>query len=279
MKLTVLIDNNTLIDRYLIGEPGVSYLIQEGATQVLFDVGYSNAFITNACKMRLDLLQSDCIVLSHGHIDHTGGLDALIKLYAEAAFESMPYKRPQLIGHGHVFYDKILDGSISIGCTVPETTLRHHFNVTLSKTPVWLTDKLVFLGEIVRRHDFENRRPIGTVLTPTGKQPDFMLDDTALAYVGAQGLVIITGCSHAGICNIIDHARSVCGQDKVVDVIGGFHLMRPLAEQLAGTLAFFRKLRPKALHACHCVDLAAKIALAGSANLKEVGVGLSLVYA
>jgi 7,8-dihydropterin-6-yl-methyl-4-(beta-D-ribofuranosyl)aminobenzene 5'-phosphate synthase len=67
MKLTVLVDNNTLIDRYLIGEPAVSYFIEADGKRILYDVGYSDAFIRNAQKLNIDLLNLDCLVLSHGH--------------------------------------------------------------------------------------------------------------------------------------------------------------------------------------------------------------------
>ena len=71
MNLTILLDNNTFIDRYFLGEPGVSYLIEADGVKVLFDVGYSDAFIRNAHKLRLDLLDVDVVVLSHVHLDHT----------------------------------------------------------------------------------------------------------------------------------------------------------------------------------------------------------------
>jgi 7,8-dihydropterin-6-yl-methyl-4-(beta-D-ribofuranosyl)aminobenzene 5'-phosphate synthase len=278
MKITVLADNNTLIDRYFIGEPGVSYLIQDDSKQVLFDVGYSNAFIVNACKMNVNLLQSDFVVLSHGHLDHTWGLDPLLKLYTEAKIESIPFNSPTLLAHPDVFYTKSIDGLHEIGCTVPESKLKKHFDVKVTKTPFWLTDKLVFLGEIERTNDFENKEAVGVVHGKEGVMPDFLLDDTALAYKGEDGLIIITGCSHSGICNIIEYAKRVCGQNKVIDVIGGFHLMQCSAKQLENTLDYFRNLEPVELHACHCVDLYSKIALSGVANLKEVGVGLSLEY-
>ena len=137
---------------------------------------------------------------------------------------------------------------------------------------IWLTGGLVFLGEIPRRHPFEAAQPI-VEMRDTG-EPDFLPDDSALAYRSPAGLVIITGCAHAGICNIVDHARDVCGEERIVDIIGGFHLLDPKPAQLRGTLAYMKALNPEALHACHCTDLKSKIALAGVANLGEVGVGL-----
>ena len=77
MKLRVLEDNNTFIDEYYLGEPAVSYYIENENEKILFDTGYSDAFIQNAKKMSIDLNQVQKIVLSHGHNDHTGGLPYL----------------------------------------------------------------------------------------------------------------------------------------------------------------------------------------------------------
>ena len=109
-------------------------------------------------------------------------------------------------------------------------------------------------------------------------EDDQVIDDSAIVYRSPKGLVIITGCSHAGICNIIEYARQICGDQRVVDVIGGFHLLNPPAHQLDGTIAYLKTLQPEAVHACHCTDLASKIALSGVVPLKEVGVGLSITY-
>ena len=72
MKLTVLEDNNTYIDMYYLGEPAVSYYIEDGNDRILFDVGYSDAFMINAKKMGIDLDKVNKLVISHGHDDHTG---------------------------------------------------------------------------------------------------------------------------------------------------------------------------------------------------------------
>ena len=71
MKCRVLMDNNTIIDRYFTGEPGLSFLIEAEGKRILFDTGYSNAFLGNAKKLEENLLNLDYIVFSHGHLDHT----------------------------------------------------------------------------------------------------------------------------------------------------------------------------------------------------------------
>jgi 7,8-dihydropterin-6-yl-methyl-4-(beta-D-ribofuranosyl)aminobenzene 5'-phosphate synthase len=278
MKLTVLIDNNTLIDRYFLGEPGVCYLIEDGCKKILFDVGYSEAFIANARKLSIDLLDIDEVVLSHGHLDHTWGLEALLRLHSEAAGEKLPHKKPRLLAHPLAFSPKKSKRLPQLGTLLSKEVLSSFFNLELSRQPVFLTERLVFLGEIERLNDFEAQKPLGKAIHNGVEVDDYLPDDTALAYISSQGLVIVTGCSHSGICNIVEHARKVCGVQAIVDIIGGFHLLNPPARQLQGTLDYMQKLAPSALHACHCTDLPSKIALAKAANLKEVGVGLALEY-
>ena len=287
MKLTVLIDNNTLIDRYYRGEPGVSYFIETGTSRVLFDVGYSDAFLLNARTAGLDPLTAEYVVLSHGHIDHTGGLDALLKAYMEARFERGRTTMPQLVAHPDALMPKFMtteNGAFSIGSPISAAVLGLSFDLRTSRRPLWLDDRLVFLGEIERVTDFEEPDPIGrrtesaSGSTDDNAEPDELLDDTAMAYLADDGLVIITGCSHAGICNIVETARRVTGVDKVIDIIGGFHLLDPPQAQLEGTVEYLRRLELPQLHACHCTDLHSKIALSAAAPLKEVGSGLVIEY-
>jgi 7,8-dihydropterin-6-yl-methyl-4-(beta-D-ribofuranosyl)aminobenzene 5'-phosphate synthase len=278
MKLTVLLDNNTLIDRYLLGEPGVSYLIEDDGKRILFDVGYSDAFIKNAQKLAVNLLDIDFVLLSHSHLDHTWGLAPLVRLYTEARIEGLNLKLPRLITHPSTFLSRTVDNLPEIGSLLTDVKLSRHFQLEPSRRPVWLTDRLVFLGEIERKNDFEARNPLGRIVEDGEERDDFVPEDSALAYKSPRGLVIITGCSHAGICNIVDYAKKVCAEQKIADIIGGFHLLNPSAEQLQGTIAYMRALHPDAVHACHCTDLNSKIALAKVVNLQEVGSGLKLEY-
>ncbi|MDQ1351052.1 MAG: 7,8-dihydropterin-6-yl-methyl-4-(beta-D-ribofuranosyl)aminobenzene 5-phosphate synthase [Acidobacteriota bacterium] len=278
MQLTVLVDNNTYIDRYFYGEPGVSYLIQEDDLKILFDVGYSDLLIKNAQKMDISLWDVDSIVISHGHIDHTGGLEPLIKYYTEAVAEHIPHRQASLVAHPLAFNRKQKENFMDIGSLITKEKLALHFQLNFSQKPLWLSDKLVFLGEIERTDDFEAQRPLGKRVVDNIAEDDYLMDDSALVYKSPGGMVIITGCSHAGICNIVAYAGKVCREERIVDIIGGFHLLQPGEIQLQKTLAYLKETKPKTLHACHCTDLRSKIALAGVLPLEEVGVGLRLEY-
>lgn len=285
MKLAILVDNNTLIDRYFLGEPALSIFIEVDGKRFLFDTGYSDAFLKNAQKLGIDLLDLDAVVISHGHIDHTWGLMALMRLYTEHNFENAAFsrpplqQRPQLIAHPAALESKTFQslGLGEIGSVFAPDKLARHFEMHLSKDPVWLSENLVFLGEIVRENDFESKQAIGEIVKKE-TSPDFLLDDTAMACKTPEGLVIIAGCSHAGICNTIEQAKRICGDERIVDVVGGFHLLEPTPEQMKGTLDYFAGLQAKTVHACHCTSLASKIKLASVAKLEETGAGLILQY-
>jgi 7,8-dihydropterin-6-yl-methyl-4-(beta-D-ribofuranosyl)aminobenzene 5'-phosphate synthase len=278
MKLSVLVDNNTLIDRYFLGEPAVSYFLETESVKVLFDVGYSDVFLRNAHKLRIDVCSADYVAISHGHVDHTGGLDVLVKECLEARLERRCQRCPQILAHPQALVPKYLDDGSSIGLTVSEHVLSAHFDVRTSTEPVWLDDKLVFLGQIPRKTAFEHSGPMDYRAGPKPGQkvPDDLVDDTALAYKGKEGVYVITGCSHSGICNIIERAREVTEMSRVLDVIGGFHLLSPEAHRLEETVRFFKKLSLRKLHACHCTDFHSRVALARTAEMEEVGSGLVL---
>ena len=278
MKLTVLLDNNTLIDRYFLGEPGVSYYIQTGGLNVLFDAGYSQAFISNATKMGIDLLDLDWVVLSHGHLDHTWGLGLLARHFVEALNEGLEVKKPGLLAHPDALCSRVDKHGMETGSLLGQAELEKNFRLHLTREPYYLSENLVFLGEIPRLNDYEAQKPTGKILLNGVQEDDYVRDDSALAYRSPDGLVVVSGCSHSGICNIIEHARTVFGWDRIVDVIGGLHLMGSESAQLLRTVEYFGKNKLDRLHACHCTDLNAKIALAGIVEVQEVGVGLELEY-
>ncbi len=278
LSLTVLADNNTLIDRYFSAEPGLSFLIQTEGKKILFDTGYSAVFLSNAMKMGINLRDLDCVVLSHGHLDHTWGLVPLVRLLTEATIEDIPHSVPELVAHPLCFCPKERLPLRNIGSILNETEARRQFRVNLSAKPAWITDDLVFLGEIPRKFPFEQVDPgKRKILLPDGRtEPDRLMDDSALAYRSDKGLVIITGCSHAGICTITEYAREVCDERTVVDIIGGLHLINPPAAQLRGTGEYLRGLRLQSVHACHCTSFASRLALAEYCPVQDTGVGLTL---
>ena len=271
LKVIVLADNNTLIDRYYTGEPAFSLYLEADGRRVLFDAGYSDVFLRNAGLLGLDLAKLDAVALSHGHNDHTWGLNHLMQHYDRRLVKN----KPQLIAHPLAFERKRADG-LEIGMALPRELLRSYFEIKEQTEPYKITDKLTFLGQIPRTA--EPPKALGKRLENGRETDDFCLDDTALVYDGAKGLVILTGCSHSGICNIIDYAVKVTGRKHIHDIIGGFHLLQTPAAELGRVVAWLQKSAPDVMHPCHCTDLAAKAALAASFHVAEVGAGLELDY-
>lgn len=278
LKITILADNHTLTDHYFLGEPGLSILLQEGDRKVLFDAGYSGVFMENAARMQISLLDLDFLVLSHGHLDHTWGLAPLVSYYTRSRLEGLPVSSPVLVAHPQAFACRVSRVLPNNGSLLGEGELSRFFEMKLTRGPFWISERLVFLGEVPRENSFEAR--VSRRIMIQGGQPvtDHLWDDSALVYNSPEGLVIITGCSHSGVCNIIEYARVVCGQEKIRDVLGGFHLLQPSREQLQGTLAYFKETGPREVHACHCTDLASLVALSRVANIQETGAGLVLHY-
>jgi len=278
MRLTVLVDNNTFIDRYFYGEPALSFFIELKNKKILFDTGYSDIFIKNARKMNINLLDLDFVVLSHGHPDHTWGLEPLIRLYSEAVQEKIAHKKPLLVAHPDAFLSREGEDGIEIGSLISLDKVSLPFEVILSKTPVWITDDVVFLGEVERKNDFEGKNPMGKIIRAEKREEDYLLDDSALVYKFEKGIVIITGCSHSGICNIIEYAKKICEEERVIDIIGGLHLLNPHKVQLDYTIEYMKTLKPSGLHACHCTDFKSRMALAEIVSFEETGVGLRIEY-
>lgn len=267
MKLKVLVDNNTFINMYYLGEPAVSYYIEDNGTNILFDTGYSRAYIDNAKKLGVNLHNIDKIVLSHGHDDHTGGLADFFK-------DKLAKDGIEVITHPESLNFKE-DDSEYIGSSMNREDLEKVCNLKLTKEPLQISENIIYLGEIPQSNDFEHRIPIGKCLINNEKIDDFVSEDSAIVYQSNKGLFIVTGCSHSGICNIIEYAKKVCKTERVYGVIGGFHLFE-IDERLKNTINYLKENNIKLLYPCHCISLKAKIEMGKQLDINEVGVGLEI---
>ena len=269
MKLTVLVDNHTYIDRYYLGEPAVSYLIEDGARVVLLDVGYSDVFIENAARMGIDLNRVTDIVLSHGHNDHTGGLSAFFARFSQ---------RVRLFAHPNALLSKRAEG-LDIGCPLSLEELREHTDVRLVTKPFALSEHVTILGEIPRVYAFEAGRAVGETQSACGCcwETDELADDTSLALTLPEGVFVVTGCAHAGVCNTVAYAKQVAGKERVTGVLGGFHLFEE-GDALTQTIRTLSELDVERVYPAHCTSLAVKSRLFAALATTEVGVGMTLEW-
>ena len=235
-KITIL---HNELDEFIEEDSGFSVLIETGKKKLLFDVSYSDDIIKNVEKGNIDLNNIDYLVLSHGHIDHTEGLRFI-------DFSQVK----NLLAHPDCFQKKYFSGMGHIGVPLFLNYLQQKTKVILMKEPYWIEkDKIVFLGQIPRKTDFEAQEPIGYL---ENKEGDFVLDDSAIAIRTDKGLIVISGCSHAGICNIIEYAREICNEDRIYAVLGGFHLFNK--EATDKTIEFIKNQGIEKIYPAHCLN-------------------------
>ena len=268
--ITILTDNNTITDRYFLGEPALSILIETETQKILFDTGYSDVFLKNAVKLNKDLGKLDFIVLSHGHNDHTGGLQYIIDLLKTEKH------KPEIVACKGVFCQRCDDIDGDFGCPVEKKQIESVFNTKYIKEPYFITENIVFLGEIPRNNGFEAKQPVG-VLKETNT-PDFVMDDSALAIKTEKGIILITGCSHCGIVNLCEYAKQVCKTYKIRSIIGGLHLKDAEENQVNKTADYLKSMGLESLYACHCTGFQAQCQLNSVTNLKETGSGLEIIF-
>lgn len=272
MKITILTDNTVPIGQPCQGEPAFSALV-EGEKKLLFDAGQSDCFLRNADNLGLSLEDVDIIVISHGHDDHIGGLYHLMERYKSRGIT----RRPTLVCHPWALAHRVLDGAAN-GNVLTRAALETYFDLRVTEESMALGNDLFFLGQIPRTCAFEHASNRAMVLKEGEWVPDTLPDDTGIACRTPEGLVVLIGCAHAGVCNTIRQAQTVTGMDRVRDVIGGFHLLSPTAERMEGTLSFLRSTGVEEMHPCHCTSFAARHALAGVCRIGEIGCGSVLEY-
>ncbi len=265
MKITILAENLTFTDEHFFGEPGPAYWIEADGKHILFDTGFSNLYIKNAKKLNVDLAKTDAIVLSHGHNDHATGI------------KDFPYpsKNISLITHPSCFIPKYKD-SIDIGASISIDEAEQNYNYIPSTKPYFITPNIAFLGEIPVTNDFEQRTQVGDIKIGDKTEPDYLIDDTAMAIRTSNGTIVITGCSHSGVCNIIDQAKNVFHTETISSILGGFHLRSANDDKLEKTTAFFKKNVTGTVYAGHCTGFKAKYMLNTKVHVKEPFVGESI---
>lgn len=273
MKLTVLLDNMVLPESEaseetaLKAEHGSSFCIETDGKKFLFDLGFTDLFATNASKLGFSLADVDAVIFSHHHYDHTGGIRTFLNI--------SPCR--QVIAH----VDAVLEHSDGENF-LKDNRGRFQF-AEVRSIPVSLTDNLIFLGEIPSSNDFEVRACWGKVVKGGVAIDDFCLDDSALIFRGAMGVVIITGCSHSGICNIVQYARKVAeqkwGLTKIEAVVGGFHLIEKSQAFLNRVTETLQQIGATNLYPSHCTDLSARIAFARAGlTVHPMGTGTRLEF-
>ena len=269
MKLTVLMDNHTYIDEYYLGEPAVSYLIEDGEHTILLDAGYSEAFIENARRMEIDLSRVTDIVLSHGHIDHTGGLPAFFKLFTQPV---------RLTAHPNAFWIKRYE-DMDAGSPIQVSQLPKNVIVNLTAQPKQISENVLYLGEIPRIYAFEMDRAVGETCACCGDEwmEDSLVDDTAVALSVPEGTFVVTGCAHSGVCNTVAAAKALLPDKTIAGVFGGFHLFEE-DEHLDQTVQTLKKQGANMVFPCHCTSLAVKCAFFEAFHAQEVGVGMELSW-
>ena len=210
-------------DRIFMGGHGLSLFVR-AEKDVLFDTGPSDVFRQNGSLLGIDPDQAHCVVLSHGHWDHTDGI-----LHLER--DSGPKK---LVAHPGIFADRHKKTGEYNGIGPSREELETRFDLQLVREPLALTESLYFLGEIPRANDFESVSTTFFLRKEGKERPDFLEDDSALALATSKGCVVISGCAQAGICNTCEYAKKVTGQSHLHMVLRGFHLLEE-GEQLEKT--------------------------------------------
>ncbi|MDC1107333.1 MBL fold metallo-hydrolase [Prolixibacteraceae bacterium] len=231
MKITILIDN--VSREGWISEHGLSLFIETEKTQILFDMGLTDGYLRNAEKAGISLKNATRI-LSHGHWDHGNGLKYI--------------NGGKLIAHPAIFTKRYRDKDDSyLGLEMNRLSLSEKFELQLSKSPVWLTSHIVFLGEIPRKYGNNTNFHL------EDRSPDHILDDSAIATITDQGIHIITGCNHAGLINLIDHALDVTKAKDLLSITGGLHLKK-VDTELEKQINFLTRFRQLTLVPLHCTS-------------------------
>ncbi len=250
-----------------IGEWGYSALIEVDGKRLLLDTGARpETVLRNATELGIDLSTVTDVVLTHGHDDHTGGLVTLRRELAK--------RNPAAMSRVHVargiFWERL-----NAGIAIPDDGLKtrraeferlggtfiEHAGAVELLPGVWFT------GPVPRIHDERNWSGSRQVRSPRGDMEDNVPEDASLVIDTPEGLIVVSGCGHAGIVNTIDFARRAVRNAPVVAAVGGFHLFAATDTQLAWTSARLKDAGLVYLLGGHCTGIEAVYRIRGLAGL------------
>jgi len=255
IKITTLSENTANMG--FLAEWGISMLLEADGLQILFDCGPGISAVHNASLFGIDLSAIDCIVLSHGHHYHTGGLREVLRRTGPK----------EVIAHPDIWQSKYAnrpdEAERYIGIPFAREELETRGAVfKLSKEPVRLSSHIMTTGEVPLLTDYEEI-DTGLVVKKDGREtPDTLADDLALVIDADFGLVVITGCAHRGLINTLRRAQSLTGRELVYAAIGGTHLFRADERRLVATTAALQEMGVQRLGASHCTGFTASAHLA-----------------
>lgn len=269
----------------LLAEHGLSLLVRVYRDSerhcFLFDAGYSRIGVPhNLAELDMDLTDIEAIILSHGHMDHTGALYPVL----ESLVRPIP-----LVVHPEAFHTPRYFGLDDGRKLLFPTTLKREelkragAEIVESKSPVLLgNDTVLVTGEIERVTPFEKGLPNAVLVRDGGEEKDPIRDDQSLVVrLKDKGLVIISGCAHAGIVNTVLYGMKLTGVKKVHTVIGGFHLSGPVFEPIIEeTVGAFTEMDLEVIVPMHCTGWKAierfSEAFPAAAILNSVGSSFTL---
>jgi 7,8-dihydropterin-6-yl-methyl-4-(beta-D-ribofuranosyl)aminobenzene 5'-phosphate synthase len=266
-KITILSD--MIIGRHTVGEWGFSALVEVTSGGVskrfLFDTGGNpQTVLTNAGILKIDVCSIQDVVLSHNHNDHTTGLDTLRKT---CAVQNPDAFKNAYVGGDEIFWPRInAQGGNDNAMTGEKARFEAQggtFVVSEQPTEAFLGVPGIWLtGKITRNHDEKTYPGTPNIQDPDGNlSPDLMPEEHALVINTAKGMVVLTGCAHAGIVNTIETAQGILGAEPPITLVGGIHLFPlPLGDRhTEGTVAWeARQLRRAGVWqilGAHCTGL------------------------
>jgi len=246
-----------LLGDQLRAEHGVSFLIsvidQGRRETILFDTGVTpDGALHNLAVLGIDLGSIQAIVLSHGHTDHTHGLDGLL--------DRLGKRRMPILLHPDAFLKRRIIYNDNSILDLPPPSLhdlqREGIELLVERGPSFLINgTLLVTGQVERSTAFELGLKNQQAQIDGTWQPDpWVYDDQAIViHVGGKGLVVVTGCGHAGVINILRQARMQTGVEHIYAVLGGLHLSGPLFEPIIPqTVEALQQINPAVIVPAHC---------------------------